>query len=518
MIRYKRVLFLLVLMFAGGAERRAIADVRVAPPRTDIPYSTDYDISVSTKRWGNYKPSHVHFTRNKYYTYSGDEAARYEYQWALRGYRMSFINFEFNAESWVKVRRKDGGNIDDFVIKPNNKGAWISYRWENGQKVAIVRINNPSSDYYRTPQLALVRLKSNGEEDRAHAIGLFGSPYFSTPTSNVVRVQPGDPAPSWNALSAGQTVVFEPGLHSIGINYPLKSNVDYFLHNGAYLRGTFSRNQFGLRNINLKGLGVVSADSLWRRFEPNGMVTQYGAFRAYSCDNVNFNGPTFVDFPYHTINHYSSNNGWNRIENIKILNWRIEGDGVHMFGNGEIRDCFVRSQDDSFYIASIQDNVNIYRVTTWNDHNGSAFIFSAGGGGSNTNVFTSDILFNRKPWAHAWNGGSIFALRHLDNNAVVENITLTDIRIHDPAPSRGIFQIIMDDPKNSSDWNYQFKNIVFRDITAVAQGPYPNTMRGRGSLRPRNILFDQVYIGGSRVTNFNGWSTNDLDLGEFTFK
>lgn len=46
-----------------------------------------------------------------------------------------------------------------------------------------------------------------------------------------------------------------------------------------------------------------------------------------------------------------------------------------------------------------------------------SFIFTAGGGGGNTTLRDSDVLFNRASWAY-WGGGRPFSLRGVQSGSV----------------------------------------------------------------------------------------------------
>ena len=63
---------------------------------------------------------------------------------------------------------------------------------------------------------------------------------------------------------------------------------------------------------------------------------------------------------------------------VKIFTWRANGDGINPFSNGLVEDCFIRTQDDSTYVAG----QGIRRVLYWQDCNGSTFVLSALGGDS----------------------------------------------------------------------------------------------------------------------------------------
>jgi len=63
----------------------------------------------------------------------------------------------------------------------------------------------------------------------------------------------------------------------------------------------------------------------------------------------------------------------NEVKWTKIFTWRVNGDGIHPFGNTRVEDCFLRTPDDSLYVGGL----GIRRILLWDDADGSAFVLSA---------------------------------------------------------------------------------------------------------------------------------------------
>lgn len=154
----------------------------------------------------------------------------------------------------------------------------------------------------------------------------------------------------------------------------------------------------------------------------------------------------------------------NLISHVKVLGWRANGDGIHGFGYFSLEDSYIRTSDDSLYIASGHRGVSIKRILTWNDANGSSFIFSsASGRGKNTVVSDSDVLYARASYAK-WKGGRVFSQRGVSSDKITTNITISDIRIHDPLPTLSVFylELITENEVHNST----FSNISFENISA----------------------------------------------------
>ena len=500
--------------YAIGTPAFAQTSIRVEGPVSGIPTSDAYQVSVSTSRNGNYQSAHVHFTEERY-TGTKDD---YGYVYYLEGYQMSYVNFEFaNGSPWVMVR-VPGQDVPSLEVRPNSKQAEVYYETDqDGFRIAKIKVHAPSDDFFKTSYLSVVPI-INGEQRLDNALGIFANPFLEAPTGNVVRVSPGGAIPSAGSLSAGQTVVFEPGEHNIGINYTIKSGVNYYLANGAYVRGTFNK-AGGYSNVRIYGYGILTSTHL-KRFA-NGEKLRYNSLFSTNSSNVVVEGITFEDPAHHALILGSGRAGQNVVKKVKVLGWRANGDGFHMTGRALVQDCFLRTQDDATYIAADMDGVIFERLVTWNDFNGSSFIFTAGGGGKNVTVRNCDVVYNRNrfnvndPGAdknNQWRehtGGSVFCLRGLLSGEVIENITVEDIRVDDDQIDRAIFWLNMQGSRTGLT-NIAFRNITFRNITAPDGGDYPQRLYGYNNTSPQDITFECVTIADQELTSLEGWNTRSL--------
>jgi hypothetical protein len=83
-----------------------------------------------------------------------------------------------------------------------------------------------------------------------------------------------------------------------------------------------------------------------------------GLTLGWNVHHASIAGVTFVDYPNHHIIAQATGNKQpcvappSTMTNIKIFGWRANGDGIHVFGQWEVSDCFIRTQDDSMYLTS----------------------------------------------------------------------------------------------------------------------------------------------------------------------
>ena len=83
--------------------------------------------------------------------------------------------------------------------------------------------------------------------------------------------------------------------------------------------------------------------------------TKYDFFQnLLGAKGTRIEGITIANSAYHSL---SAIDGYKPEEPIlirwvKIFTWRPNGDGIANLGNEIIEDCFIRTQDDSLYVAS----------------------------------------------------------------------------------------------------------------------------------------------------------------------
>merc|ERR1719445_785483 len=198
-----------------------------------------------------------------------------------------------------------------------------------------------------------------------HTFSIFANPMLSNSERpdphgvDVELVKPGDPIP--NNFSAS-TLYFAPGIHRIpssqGFIYTIQSQKHYYLPGNAWLHGALKNSRYGDNGIKIFGYGTVAGIEIPRgpvenplRCKPNNSpqcITLSGVF------NSTVNGITCADHPNHHLILDGSNrpDAPNLLSNVKVMGWRANGDGIHVFSHWKVKNCFLRSQDDSIYIAS----------------------------------------------------------------------------------------------------------------------------------------------------------------------
>jgi hypothetical protein len=355
-----------------------------------------------------------------------------------------------------------------------------------------------------------------------HAFAWFvdGAPSAGLPdpaAPGTIVVRPGDALPNASALDPMRwpTVIFAPGVHRVASPpngwtvLTLAANTRYFLCAGAVVHAALA-GPGSAANVRLDGFGVLSGEEMARAGDFN--VSPQGV-RTGLAANATFEGFSLVDFPNHHLILGSAGGSVNTLANVKVLGWRANGDGLHVFGNWDVTDLFMRTQDDSMYLSCGENCSTVFsRVTTWNDANGCAFIFSAGGGDrERAALLDSDVIYARASWAW-WSGGRAFCHRGAATGVSMSGVRVDSVRVEDALPSLNAMQFDLTGDgapvHNASFENVEFRNVrvanwsQVRRTLAGAPLPFgiPNKLFAAGpGVVFRNVAFINVTIAGERM-------------------
>jgi hypothetical protein len=203
-------------------------------------------------------------------------------------------------------------------------------------------------------------------------------------TGQVLTISADEPVPK--ELPKGVTaVVFGPGEHRMQPVPPAKwpvwtlpDSVKVHVPMDTVLYFALQSSQAD--NITLEGLGSISGEEMQRcpegaervpsesRHQDNRVTEsctnnspQGLALTDFAVKQASVRGVTFIDFPNHHIIAGASNKPCGAdgdtlsvIENVKVMGWRANGDGIHVFGHWLVKDVFLRTQDDSLYLQVVE--------------------------------------------------------------------------------------------------------------------------------------------------------------------
>jgi hypothetical protein len=442
----------------------------------------------------------------------------------LADWSNTYANFEMadNAQVEVEITKLDGStgtpvDIQSAVAHPRRKVR--SWRVENGKAYVIID----------KPVLFAVDIDGQMDEQDTgkdysgppiHTVTVFANPFIQNKPEpddpDVYAVQPGQTPPetgNWN------TLYFMPGIHDIGKSFRVHKDTSYYIPGDAIVHGTFNNDGDGSdgSNIHIFGHGTLSGERIPHPDDDAETLDSYHykPIEIESAGNTSVEGITIADSANHSlmlIKGYSPATPTD-IRWVKIFTWRGNGDGINPFGNVLVEDCFIRTQDDSFYV----NGRGIRRCTIWNDTNGSAFVLTAVDRISNPDLVVEDcdIIYARASWNN-WSGGRLFNMRATGSGAGGSNVTFRNISVEDARPTLQQFFILMDalEPYISPPLQRgpgDMSGILFQNIKIAGPSVLgePEILLGNADAQIRDMIFDNVTVGGQHYDSIDDFLHNE---------
>lgn len=502
------------LLLALPSLLHAAEDLHVYPPVPGLNASGHYQVRLRTVG-GEWQRAFAYETACK--AIKKDTDAYFD---TLAGWTHAYVNFEMTAAVEVEITRVGGEPIRRAAVHPKRKAAACSV--EDGR--ALVRLDRP----------CLVAVDIDGQMDEQdtgkgydgppiHTISLFANPPLAGKPKpgdpDVFTVKPGEMPPTDGSWT---TLYFLPGVHDIGLAYPLRANCHYYIPGDAIVYGTLSSREWGQgKNIRIFGHGTLSGARLKHPEYARPKVSSkdhnlYRPIEIIGTTDTRVEGITIADSANHSlmlVNPHEPEHP-NEVRWTKIFTWRANGDGINPFGNTLIEDCFLRTQDDSLYV----NGLGIRRCVLWNDANGSSFVLSSVSqlGDRPLVVEDCDVIYSRAKWHH-WSGGRVFNIRAENNGPGGSGVIFRNIRIEDPRPTLQQFFLCMTVPEPYSNGTMKsdagdvsgirFENI---SITAPSVLGEPQLLWGQSNARIRHLVFKNMTLGGKPVTDASFFKTNEF--------
>jgi hypothetical protein len=508
------ILTLLLLAPIGGAP--AEDKLVVYPPVPGLAASEHYHVRIrSAGDSGEWKHAFAWVTACK--TIEKNSDAYFD---TLAGWTHAYVNFEMSGAVEVEIARVNGQPILSAAVHPRRKASDCSIR--DGK--ALVRLDQPG----------LVAVDIDGQMDGQdtgkgykgppiHAISIFANPPLERRPApgdpGVLTVKPGETPPSDGPWT---TLYFLPGVHDIGLAFPLRPNRRYYLPGDAMVYGTFSNTKWAEgHDIRIFGLGTLSGARLKnpKYVEPAIPESEYGRYRSIEvlgAVDTRVEGITLADSAFHSLMLVSpfKEGHPNEVRWTKIFTWRANGDGINPFGNTRIEDCFLRTQDDSLYVSGL----GIRRTVLWNDANGSSFVLSSLHqlAGRTMRVEDCDVIYARAKWHH-WTGGRVFNMRGEGGGAAGAGVVFRNINIEDPRPTLQQFFVCMTVPGPYSKQGEKrgpgdLSGLLFQNVSIAAPGVLgePQLLWGQADARIRDLTFENLTVAGKPVLDAAFFKTNEF--------
>ena len=436
---------------------------------------------------------------------------------------VSFTCFSFSGKIEVKIKGKE--SIHSFKILPTSvgiqgtiEGEMLTFTLEKPQKLGIVLNGdylNPMFLFADAPEVAIPDKNASG----------------------TVVLKEGD---NWKnfaeKLKEASVIWFEPGVHDIGISFPVFANQTIYLEGGSYLLGIISG--FMAPNVTIRGRGILAGDNIsrkyvlglkedraknnWERLHYHAInmlsednKTSWNAFADYpgkGCDNLTIEGITIASPRQFFIR---ATGVPITIYNVKMVgSWPYNTDGISTIGqaNTTVFDCFFHCNDDAIYVTP--NNCHIHHCNFWQGNNGCVFQFAWGsapytqGGGY---IHDCNILHNGHV-AQANNRMVIGSRKGGPGD--IENVHFKNINIEGP-----IWSLIRLETNGSGDLG-SFRNITFENIYVNGPVLHKSTIisskgKAEGEVSTswiENITLKNIIINDQKI------SADDFEIGDFQVK
>lgn len=452
----------------------------------------------------------------------GELAARTRYYEHIADWSNTYINFEMSGELPIEVEIERLGSqpITRAVVHPSRKAQGVRILPSGRVRLEVAEPCQITVDIDGQMDLQDTGLGYKGPP--IHTLTIFANPMLADRPdpqgSGVYAVQPGRQAPS---TGPWHTLYFLPGVHDVGLAFPLHAKRSYYIPGDAIVHGTLNNHgdwKDG-HDIRIYGYGTLSGERYPHPLDdtppaPPSKHDLYRPIQIVGPANSSVTGITIADSPHHSlmlIGPYEPAKPTD-VRWVKIFTWRANGDGINPFGNVRIEDSFLRTQDDSVYV----NGRGMRRLTLWNDANGSSFVLSALGSFPERPLVIEDcdVLYARAYW-NKWGGGRLFNMRGEGGGAGGRGLVFRNIRVEDPRPTLQHFMIAMQGVAPWSDPKVirragDLRGILFQniDIAAASVLAEPDVLWGAQGARILDLRFDNVRIAGRRLRSLTHFQHN----------
>jgi hypothetical protein len=351
---------------------------------------------------------------------------------------MSFVSIPAGASTNVAVRitKIFGANfpaISQMSVRPNVKRVQIS-----SVSPAVVQLTTATAANFAGDQFILYW---NGDAKASGAIqglAIFLDPPYTRPTGNNVKVVAA-PADLAGDLSGFNTLDFE-GTVAIGGTgsqvFLVPANIgNVFLGQGAWVQGKLRFTQTGKGQVRkIYGPGVLDASRFnysMRLCSDPGDPSGLGGYPSLSwttlpasngskppADQFSIDGVVISDGNFYAVDNLR--NGM--VNNLKIIGWNGNNDGLGLGSTTRLSNVFVRTGDDSLKLFG--DYVTITNATVWQNWNGGSVNLGWGAYSTANDSLIDGLYIVKTDWQANLSYGALnWSLNNNGtNNAVIASL------------------------------------------------------------------------------------------------
>ncbi|WP_310604931.1 glycosyl hydrolase family 28 protein [Anaerosporobacter sp.] len=387
---------------------------------------------------------------------------------------ITYFDFEGRADIVITVPEKD---IESVQISP------LSY----GIKPKVNKKEHTVSFSITTPDTYTIQF--NNSPDRA--VHIFANPMEQDipdfNDENVVYVGPGEWDIESIALESGQTL---------------------YLAGGAVVHGTINGNF--VNNVTVCGRGIIDGS----KYEGWKGGTAYIPLKFDYCKNIVLKDVIVLNSNAWVCQAYNSENGV--IEGIKIISPRPNGDGITLQSckNFEVKNCFVRSWDDSLVVKNYSENsenITFSNMQLWTDFAQSMEVGYETNKGNRENASITDVTFENICVLNNFHKPVVSV--HNADDAIVSNIAFRNIIVENAQMGSGdgseMPYLIDLHIAQSSNWSAtrergHIKDIVIENVNVLSGKNAPSRIKGFDDTHTIDgVTIKNLVVLGKQIKDFS---------------
>lgn len=355
---------------------------------------------------------------------------KYDYLPSLSRTPIAYFDFSGRADIEITVPERE---LEKVTISPVSYGIEPEIDKENHTVSFTIKEPDTYTIYFNDSPVRAVHIFANPIEDEL--------PDFED--ENVIYIGPGE--------------------HDLNTIH-LKSNQTLYIAGGAVVHGTVKAKS--AKNIKIMGRGIIDGSlySGWQGKFPF-IPLQLDVCRDVTVEDVLvLNSNAWVCQGYETENMV--------IDGLKIISCRPNSDGITLQScrNVEVKNCFVRSWDDSLVIKNYygnSENISFSNIQLWTDFAQSMEIGYETNKGKQENSSITGISFKDICVLHNFHKPVISI--HNGDDAVVSDILFQNITVEDANMGNGdgdVMPYLIDmNIDYNSGWSSTEERGIIKDVT-----------------------------------------------------
>lgn len=388
--------------------------------------------------------------------------------------------FSFSGRIQVVISRKDGKTMNGSLVYPKVKKYDYTYKGKN----LIINLSSWAYIYVETPDLNKNPLFIFADSIETDVPSKLNSEVLE-PTMGIEELK------YRIKTTKNDVIYFDKGIYLFGdkkgtdyegFKIPLLSNKKYYVPGGAVIVGSFS-NEGAVSHCKLYGRGIITGCGLGRLAGASSIpynLYNTGVGHDNIIEGLQFNNP-----PHFCI----LSRGELKTQFTKMFGWYYQTDGWGGGDHSELRNCFIKVNDD--FIKIYKDNMSVNNVIMYKQINGAGIQLGWNSYGSAKNCKIENIYIVKEDEK---------VPNLLSNTAVINMIsngggTISGLLFKNIYVENTIQRFLGLCGSHGSVNDLRFEN-VYLPVNMFGCGNYVATY---DDTQFRNFSFTDVFVGGMKL-------------------